>query len=139
MRYTYPVTLTIDETDGGFVVTFPDLPEAVTQGETEVEALSAAADCIEEAIAARIDDGLEIPEPSEILGPTVPLPLEMALKASLFLAVREAGVSKSDLARRLDVNEKEARRMLDPHHHTRLVALERALRAFGKVVELSVV
>jgi antitoxin HicB len=63
----------------------------------------------------------------------------MALKASLFLAVREAGVSKSDLARRLDVNEKEARRMLDPHHHTRLVALERALRAFGKVVELSVV
>jgi antitoxin HicB len=139
MRYTYPVTLTIDETDGGFVVTFPDLPEAVTQGETEAEALSAAADCIEEAIAARIDDGLEIPEPSEILGPTVPLPLEMALKASLFLAVREAGVSKSDLARRLDVNEKEARRMLDPHHHTRLVALERALRAFGKVVELSVV
>jgi antitoxin HicB len=139
MRYTYPVTLTIDETDGGFVVTFPDLPEAVTQGETEAEALSAAADCIEEAIAARIDDGLEIPEPSEILGPTVPLPLEMALKASLFLAVREAGVSKSDLARRLDVNEKEARRMLDPHHHTRLVTLERALRAFGKVVELSVV
>jgi antitoxin HicB len=138
MRFTYPVAMTLDEADGGFVVTFPDLPEAVTQGDTEEEALTAAADCIEEAIAARIDDGLEIPTPSEISGQSVPLPLEMALKASLYLALQETGVSKSDLARRLDVNEKEARRMLDPHHHTRLGTLERALRALGKKVELRV-
>ncbi|MFW6012288.1 MAG: type II toxin-antitoxin system HicB family antitoxin [bacterium] len=30
---TYPVVLTEDEADGGFVATFPDLPEAITQGE----------------------------------------------------------------------------------------------------------
>ena len=32
-RFSFPVTLTTDEVDGGFTVTFRDLPEAITQGE----------------------------------------------------------------------------------------------------------
>jgi antitoxin HicB len=50
----YPVTLTPDETDGGFVVTFVDFPEAITQGETVEEALVEAADALDEAIAGRL-------------------------------------------------------------------------------------
>ena len=46
------------------MVTCRDLPEAITQGETREEALAEAADCLEEAIAARIDDGRDIPSPS---------------------------------------------------------------------------
>ena len=58
--------LTPDKDDGGFVVTCRDLPEAITQGDTIEDALVEAADCLEEAIAARIDDDREIPVPSAL-------------------------------------------------------------------------
>jgi antitoxin HicB len=49
----FPVTLTSDETDGGFVVTFPDIPEAITQGETREEALAMAQEALEAALEGR--------------------------------------------------------------------------------------
>lgn len=63
-KFAYPVTLTPDEIHGGFVVTFPDLPEAITQGDTIAEALVEAADALDEAIAGRIRRGDTIPPPS---------------------------------------------------------------------------
>ena len=68
----------------------------------------------------------------------VHLPLQMAMKAALHLAMRERGITKSELARRLGVDEKEVRRLLDPRHGTRLPTMERALAALGKQVELKV-
>ena len=78
--FAYPVALTPDEADGGFVVTCRDLPEAITQGETIAQCLSEAADCLGEAIAGRLADGLEIPAPSESHSGEylVPVPLEIA-------------------------------------------------------------
>jgi antitoxin HicB len=61
----YPVNLIPDETDGGFVVTFPDVPEAITQGNDVTDALAQAADALEEAIAGRIRRGDPIAAPSE--------------------------------------------------------------------------
>jgi antitoxin HicB len=138
-QFTYAMKLTPDKKDGGFVVTCHDLPEAITQGESIEEALSEAADCLEEAIAARIDDGLDIPMPSvskrgEHL---VSVPPSMALKAAVYLAVREAGISNSELARRMRLDEKEARRILDPHHPTKLPRIEAALAALGRHVKLA--
>lgn len=63
-KYIYAMKLTPDKRDGGYVVTCRDLPEAITQGESIEDALLEAADCLEEAIAARIDDGRPIPAPS---------------------------------------------------------------------------
>jgi predicted RNase H-like HicB family nuclease len=65
-RFVFPATLTPDKQDGGFIVTFRDLPEAITQGDSIEQSLFEAADCLEEAIAARIDDKLDIPEPSSV-------------------------------------------------------------------------
>ena len=62
-NFVYPLTLTPDP-DGGFLVTFLDWPEATTQGETRDGAIEGAADCLEEAVAARVDDRAEIPLPS---------------------------------------------------------------------------
>jgi antitoxin HicB len=62
-RFSFPVTLTTDEVDGGFTVTFRDLPEAITQGENIEDALNEAADCLEEAIANRVIRRLPIPIP----------------------------------------------------------------------------
>ena len=54
----------------------------------------------------------------------VAVPIGTAMKAALYLTMREQGFNKSDLARRLGVDEKEARRMLDPKHRTKVPALE---------------
>jgi len=63
-QFTYAVKLTPDKRAGGYVVTCRDLPEAITQGEGIEDALAEAADALEEAIAARIDDGRDIPVPT---------------------------------------------------------------------------
>jgi antitoxin HicB len=140
-RFSFPARLTPDEKDGGFVVTFRDLPEAITQGDSIKKALAEAADCLEEAIAARIDDRLDIsspspPEDSEYL---VAVPIQTALKATLYLAMQEAGITKAELARTLDINEKEIRRILDPHHGTKLPTIERALSALNKQIEINLI
>jgi len=138
-QFTYAVKLTPDKDDGGYVVTCRDLPEAITQGDTTEEALAEAADCLEEAIAARIDDGRDIPSPSAAKRSerSVSVPPSMALKAAVYLAVREAGISNSEFARRMRLDEKEARRILDPHHPTKLPRIEEALSVLGRHVELS--
>jgi len=55
-RFSFPATLTPDLDDGGYVVTFRDLPKAIAQGNPVELALQKAFDCIEEAIATKIDD-----------------------------------------------------------------------------------
>lgn len=133
-RFTYPATLTPDEEDGGYVVTFADVPEAITQGESLEDSLDAGAGALEAAIAGSILDARDIPAPSAPARGQhrVAVPALMAAKAALYLAVREAGINQSELARRLDCDEKEVRRMLDPRHATRINRLESALAALGR-------
>jgi antitoxin HicB len=57
---TYTVILEPAE-EGGFVVHVPALPEVVTQGEDEAEALAMAKDAIELALEERLAEGEEIP------------------------------------------------------------------------------
>lgn len=136
-QFAYPASLLPDE-EGGYVVLFRDFPEAITQGDSVEECLSEASDCLEEAIAARIDNSLEIPTPSDIqdLEYRVPVPLQMALKAALYLAIRESGLPATDVRGLLGKDEEEIRQMLDPQFSTKSLAIERALRALGKQVEL---
>lgn len=140
-RFVYPIALASEALDGGFVVTCRDLPEAVTQGDTLEEALEAAEGALEAAVEMRIADGLDIPVPSKPKQgeQLAALPVGSAMKAAVYLAMKEQGLSKSDLARRMDLDEKEARRILDPKHATKVPTLERALHALGKRVEVVVV
>lgn len=131
--FIYPAVLAPDDEDGGFVVTFVDLPEAITQGEGVEDALEEAIDCLDEAIANRIVMGMPIPKPSRIDKGryAVSLPAQTAAKAALYVALREANISKSELARRLHCDEKEVRRLLDPRHPSKLPRIESALAAIG--------
>ena len=140
----YPVTLSPasdfapDET--GFVVSCPDLPEVQTQGETEAEALANAADAIEEAIAGRIRHDEPIPEPSRPRKGqhSVAVAAQYAMKAALYLAMKEAKMTNVALAARLKRDEKDIRRLLDPGHASKLAGLEEALSAMGKRVRVVV-
>ena len=136
--FSYPVVLTADDTDGGFVVSFPDLPEAITQGDDAGDALAQAADALEEAVAGRLRRGDDVPAPSRPRRGqhVVPVPAQTAAKAALYLALREAGLSKKQLAARLGCDEKEVRRLLDPRHPSKLPRLQAALAALGKRLAL---
>jgi antitoxin HicB len=136
----YPAKLERGEKPGVLVVTFRDLPEAITQGRGEKDAVWQAADCLEEAIAGRIADGREIPRVSRpVRGERlIPVPAPMAAKAALYLAMREAGITNVQLARKLGCDEKEVRRMLDPRHSTKLPRIKEAIEVLGKRLVLGV-
>jgi antitoxin HicB len=135
--FVYPATLVPEAR--GFTVRFPDLPDAITGGEDRADALVQASDCLEEAIAVRIADGLEIPEPSPVRGRQVRivLPAPMAAKAALYLAVKETGLSNLRLASKLGIDEKEIRRLLDPKHATRLSRIQDVLAKIGRRITIS--
>ena len=139
-HFVYPALLAPDEHDGGFVVTFPDVPEAITQGEDVSDALQQAADCLEEAIAGRIRRHACFPEASPV-GPDhypIPLPAQTAAKAALYLAIRQAGLTQVELAALLHCDEKEVRRLLDPRHASKMSRLEAALAALGQQLVVGV-
>jgi antitoxin HicB len=130
--FVYPAKL-IPET-AGFTVQFGDFPEAITSGVDRADAISQAADCLEEAIAGRIADGLDLPAPSQVgkRQIAVNLTAPMAAKAALYLALKDGQEPHSKLARRLKIHERELRRMLDPRHPTKLVRIQTVLQALGK-------
>src|SRR5690242_19799305 len=111
-RFMFPAHFEPAE-EGGFVVTFVDFPEAITQGEDEADARRQAEDCLDEAIAARVKRGQAIPVPSRVAttARAISVPAVTAAKAALYLTLRESGVTKSELARRFAVDEKEVRRL----------------------------
>lgn len=138
--FVYPAKFERGDNSGVLVVTFRDVPEAITQGNGEKDALWQAADCLEEAIAGRIADGREIPKASRAVRGErlIPLPAPMAAKAALYLAMKEAGMSNVQLARKLGCDEREVRRLLDPRHPTKLPRVKEALEVLGKRLVVSV-
>jgi len=137
--FAYPASVVHDEA-GFYLVTFPDFPEAATDGESREAALEEASDALEEAIAGRMNRGDAIPHPGKRKArqALVPVPAQMAVKAALYMAVKESGIRNTELAKRLDADEKEIRRLLDPHHRSKLPRLEAALEAVGKKLVIGI-
>jgi antitoxin HicB len=138
-RFEYPAYVEQDPA-AFYLVTFPDFPEAATDARSREGALSEAADCLEEAVAARMKRGDDIPTPSPVAKGVVlvALPALYSMKAALYVALREARLSQSAFAAKLGKTEKEVRRLLDPGHASRTAALEAALHSVGKQVRLVV-
>lgn len=138
-QLSYPVTLK-PEKSGGYVVTFRDVPEAITQGDDLDEALEQAADALDEAMAGRIRLGEVIPVPSKPhrTSPMIPLSAATALKVALYQLIREANISNVAMAAQLGCDEKEVRRLLDPDHASKLQRIEGALESLGKKVVVSI-
>ena len=138
-RYAYPARLVPDK-DGRLVVHFPDLPEALTDGADETEALLEASDCLSEALAGRIHRQEGIPMPSPMgrgMHAIEPEPT-IALKAALYEALGKAGLDSRELASRLGIDERQAARLIDPKARTSLNKLEAALSALGYAIGIEV-
>jgi antitoxin HicB len=91
-------------------------------------------DCLAEAISGRIARGDAIPRPSKAKRGQrlVSVPLYLAPKLALYLAMCDRGTRKTELAKRLGVSETVVRRMLDPKHDTKPERIQAALAALGK-------
>lgn len=140
MRYSYRARFDSDP-DGGILVTFPDIPEAITHGEDAVEARMNASHALGLALRGYLVDGKRLPASKTKNGKgLIDIPVEAtdALKLAVIDAFKAAKISKSELGRRLGKGETEARRILDPDHPTKLPVLESALSVLGKKVIVSV-
>ena len=141
MRYVYPCNFDPDVEEGkGFVVTFPDVPEAITGGFTREESLFMAEDGLAVALSMYVDSDEDIPIPSQ---PTegqvmIAVPPVTAAKLGLYSAMRERGISKADLADRLGVSEKAAGNLLDLDYDSHMTPVMDALKAVGQILEVAV-
>lgn len=132
MRYAYPYEL-LPQPEGGFTATFPDVPEAVTQGETEEEAAGMAEDALVTALSFYTDNAERLPHPSPARGrPLAYVPPLVAAKLALHDAMLAGRVSNVALARQLSTDEKTVRRLRDPLHQSRINEVDAALRMLGK-------
>lgn len=130
-----------DTEKGGFVVTFPDFEWGVTQGDTEQEAISMAADALTMIIGDYIEKGKPLPEPGRHRGKRyrlIPLPALVAAKAELYRAFLASGVRKAELARRLGIPKTNVDRLFDIRHSSRIEHLDAAFRAIGKEMTIDV-
>jgi antitoxin HicB len=127
----YPVVLTPDDNDT-VMVTFPDVPGAITYGEDEAEALANAVDALEAILSAIIADRQDIPAASPADGrPTVSPTLLGTLKVSVYRAMRARAWRKADLARAMGLNPRQIDRLLDLRHASTVAQLEQALAVCG--------
>ena len=117
MVISYAVDLMPD--DGTVLVTSAAFPELTTYGEDEDEAMIRAKDALEEAIAARMDDGADVPSPSSGCH-RIALPPLTAAKVVLYQEMKRQRVGKAELARRLGWRLPRIDRVLDVQHRSRL-------------------
>jgi antitoxin HicB len=136
--FDYPVELSPDD-NGTVLVTFPDVPEAITFGEDEDEALLRAVDALESAMSFYVEARQPLPLPSAANGrPTVcPSALECA-KLGIYQAMTEQGIRKTELARRLGWHMPQVDRLFNLNHASRLDQLEAAARVLGRHIYVRV-
>lgn len=137
--YAYPAAVKPD-TNGTLLVTFPDIPEAITSAETEDEVLRVGREALESAFDVYFEERREIPAPSKPKRGQRLVMLSALVTAKVLLAnemVRQ-GVRKAELARRLQVHAPQIDRLLDTRHSSKIDAIESAFESLGKRLEISV-
>lgn len=132
----YPIEL---KKDGKyFLVTFPDIPEAITQGRSMKEALTAAQDALESALDFYFENARTVPRPSR-LKPSqefVELPTSLAAKVLLLNEMVRQKVRPAELARRLQTSPQEINRLTNLHHVSKIDRVAEAMKALGKTLEI---
>jgi antitoxin HicB len=127
--------------EGGFVVTFPDVEGALSQGDDEQEAREMAADALVTMLAHCIRHGKPVKLPTQPRGRRyrmIELPAIVSLKTELYVAFLGSGIRKADLARRLEIPSTTVDRLFDFGNHTRLDQIEAAFAALGKRLDFEV-
>jgi antitoxin HicB len=115
--------------NGSWLVRFPKIPEALTEGETRDEASANAMDCLITALEGYVKAGRPVPRPS---APSpgrdrAVLPSLVTAKLAVYETMRNRGWSKARLAKELGVAENSVRRLLDLRHSSQMGVIDAAL------------
>ena len=113
MQYAYPCNLIPDREEGeGFIVTFPDVPGAITGAQTREESLFLAEDALVAMLAVYVQQQRKIPIPSPVADgqELVAVPPIAAAKLALYTAMREQGITGDALAIRLNLSDSAIRK-----------------------------
>ena len=133
---SYPILLAYGD-EATILATAPDFPECeAAVGRDRDDALAHAVRALEDAIAARIHSGQAIPPPSRGRTRAI-LPTLTAIKVILYQEMKEQGIDKAELARRLGWHSTQLSRLLDLRHCSRLDRMDAALRAVGRPLQVS--
>lgn len=138
MAFLYPARVTREGNE--FLVTFPDVPEAITTGATREEALTMAVDALVTAMDFYFEDRRTVPLPSPVKRGQVDieLPASVAAKILLLNELVASGIRNAELARRMRTTAQEVTRLTNLHHPTKIDTVARALNALGRTLDLSV-
>ncbi len=136
----YPATFTKLD-DGSFGVTFRDIPEAITQGNSYEEAVEMAEDALVTAMEFYFEDNRLVPMASQAKDDEVMvnLPLSVWAKVLLLNALLESHVSQTELARRMGVKKQQVTRIVNLEHTTKIDTLAKAFNVLGKKLDLLLV
>jgi len=137
--FEYPVTLTKDD-NGTVIAMFVDVPEAITFGEDEDEALLNAIDALETGLSFYVDERKVLPLPSKAKKgqkTVTPSALECA-KLGIYKAMTEQGIKKAELARRLGWHMPQVDRLFDLRHASKLDQIEAAAHVLGKQINIEI-
>jgi antitoxin HicB len=134
---SYPARIVRD--GDGFMVSFPDIPEALTGAATREEALELAADALVTAMDFYFEDRRQVPQPSQPKRGQVmvDLPPSVAVKVLLLNEMLAHGTKPAELARLMNVRPQDVNRLTTLRHPTKIDTVAAALRALGRRLELS--
>jgi antitoxin HicB len=127
--------------EGGFVITFPDVQEAITQGDDEQEGIEMAQDALVTMFAHLIREGKPIHVPSHLKGRKIrmiELPVMVGVKTALYILFRASGMTKAELGRRLGIPKTNVDRLFDLRHHSRMDQIESAFHTLGKELTIDI-
>ena len=124
---------------GGFVVTFRDIPEAITQGDDEDDATEMAKDVLLSSVDFYFDNSRPVPLPSKAQPGErlIALPASVAAKILLLNEMLTQEVIPAELARRMGTTRQEVNRLIDLGHATKIDRIEDALTALGRDLNMS--
>ena len=135
----YPVNLRKD--GKSILVTFPDIPEAITFGNDREHALEMAKDALETALEFYFEDRRLVPEPSKAKRgqAVVELPVSLSAKVLLLNEMLRQKVRPAELARRLNTTPQEVNRLTNIRHTSRIDGIAGAMKVLGKTLEFRVI
>ncbi len=119
------------------MVSFPDIPEALTQGDTREEALEMGLDALITSFDFYFEDNQRVPAPGDITGDFVEVPASVAAKVLMLNAFLDSGLTQVELASRMGVKKQEVTRIFDLHHSTKIDTIQKALSALGRRLEMA--
>ena len=93
--YTYRAAIEPGAASGVFVASFPDVPEAITEGDGQAGALREAEDALGVALLSYPMRGLPLPRPSARQGDAVTVAPEVAAKLAVLEAFAASGISNA--------------------------------------------